>query len=413
MPTLEIHALEALSPSLVNRDDQNMPKTAYHGGVRRARVSSQTWKRRMRLDFASMKLIPAENLSVRTRDLVRLLTDALATRGHDEDEALLLAVNTVWGMGVLNTDPKNKNMLANVLLFISDPEIQVIADKIHDSAHTLLPEAVPVAKVWPPVSDDPDAEPVESPSKAERKAACPKEFQTFGKPLLKRLDAHKAADIAVFGRFLAESRSAGVDGALSMAHAIGVDELHVDIDYYTAVDDLREESGFLDNGYLTAPVLYRYAALDLWQLGDNLAGDADLIETTIKAVLTTFAHSMPTGKHTSTAAYSRPDLLAFVLREDQPFSLASAFLQPVTPTDDRSMMDNAARALASYWDSLGTTYGHGGVIKAWNMYTGDRSALALPLPGSPALSEPQPDALNFEAMVNAAAGRAVLHLAAR
>ena len=37
---LDIHAIQTLPPSNINRDDTGSPKTAFYGGVRRARVSS-------------------------------------------------------------------------------------------------------------------------------------------------------------------------------------------------------------------------------------------------------------------------------------------------------------------------------------------------------------------------------------
>lgn len=45
---LDIHAIQILPPSNVNRDDTGSPKTAHFGGVTRARVSSQAWKKAMR-----------------------------------------------------------------------------------------------------------------------------------------------------------------------------------------------------------------------------------------------------------------------------------------------------------------------------------------------------------------------------
>ena len=48
---VDFHVLQTVPPSCVNRDDTGSPKTAIYGGVTRARVSSQAWKRAMRLKF--------------------------------------------------------------------------------------------------------------------------------------------------------------------------------------------------------------------------------------------------------------------------------------------------------------------------------------------------------------------------
>jgi len=45
---IDFHVILTVPPSCVNRDDTGSPKTAMYGGVRRARVSSQSWKRAMR-----------------------------------------------------------------------------------------------------------------------------------------------------------------------------------------------------------------------------------------------------------------------------------------------------------------------------------------------------------------------------
>ena len=48
---VDLHVLQTVPPSCVNRDDTGSPKTAVYGGVTRARVSSQAWKHAMRLRF--------------------------------------------------------------------------------------------------------------------------------------------------------------------------------------------------------------------------------------------------------------------------------------------------------------------------------------------------------------------------
>ena len=48
---VDIHVLQTVPPSCINRDDTGSPKTAQYGGVTRARVSSQSWKHSMRETF--------------------------------------------------------------------------------------------------------------------------------------------------------------------------------------------------------------------------------------------------------------------------------------------------------------------------------------------------------------------------
>ena len=48
MKHLELHIIQSVPVACLNRDDLNSPKTAIFGGVQRARVSSQSWKRAIR-----------------------------------------------------------------------------------------------------------------------------------------------------------------------------------------------------------------------------------------------------------------------------------------------------------------------------------------------------------------------------
>src|SRR3954447_16989033 len=92
---LDIHILQTVPPSNLNRDDTGSPKTAVYGGVRRARGSSQAWKRATRRTFQDL-LDPAE-LGVRTKrvaDLVAQRMRALEPTLADAD-ALTVAVEIV------------------------------------------------------------------------------------------------------------------------------------------------------------------------------------------------------------------------------------------------------------------------------------------------------------------------------
>ena len=51
---VDLHVIQTVPPSCINRDDTGSPKTAVYGGATRARVSSQAWKREMRKDFSKI-----------------------------------------------------------------------------------------------------------------------------------------------------------------------------------------------------------------------------------------------------------------------------------------------------------------------------------------------------------------------
>ena len=73
---IDIHIIQNLPPSCVNRDDSGSPKSAVYGGVRRLRVSSQSWKRAARLYFND--LLDADDVGVRTKRVVEVLASTIA-----------------------------------------------------------------------------------------------------------------------------------------------------------------------------------------------------------------------------------------------------------------------------------------------------------------------------------------------
>lgn len=48
---IEYHILQSFPVTCLNRDDVGAPKTAMIGGSTRARVSSQSWKRQVRMSL--------------------------------------------------------------------------------------------------------------------------------------------------------------------------------------------------------------------------------------------------------------------------------------------------------------------------------------------------------------------------
>ena len=77
---VDVHVLQTVPPSCVNRDDTGSPKTAVYGGVTRARVSSQAWKRAMRLMFR--ELFSEEQVGLRTKRATELVAAQLKELGQ-------------------------------------------------------------------------------------------------------------------------------------------------------------------------------------------------------------------------------------------------------------------------------------------------------------------------------------------
>ena len=72
---LDIHVLQNVPPSCINRDDTGSPKTAIYGGVSRARVSSQAWKRAVRVYFRQS--VKEEYLAERTKRIIPMVAEEI------------------------------------------------------------------------------------------------------------------------------------------------------------------------------------------------------------------------------------------------------------------------------------------------------------------------------------------------
>jgi len=87
---IEIHALQNVVPSNLNRDDTGAPKDAVFGGTRRARVSSQCLKRAIREFFrrkVEEKDIYPENLGRRSKRLLDEIVIRLVEKKRDLEAA--------------------------------------------------------------------------------------------------------------------------------------------------------------------------------------------------------------------------------------------------------------------------------------------------------------------------------------
>ena len=79
---LDIHILQTVPPSCVNRDDTGTPKTAVYGGTTRARVSSQAWQRAVRA-LSREGLLRSEQIGSRTKKIVALVAGQIADLAPD------------------------------------------------------------------------------------------------------------------------------------------------------------------------------------------------------------------------------------------------------------------------------------------------------------------------------------------
>lgn len=344
---IQFHILTSYPPSNLNRDDLGRPKSAMFGGKNRLRISSQCLKRTWRTS-EQFEVALDGHIGARTRRVGEFALDILLGAGIKEADALKWshAIATRFGK-VSNAKPaKREDIRTQQLVHISPAERREVEE---------------LARVL--------AEEKRAPVDADLK-------------ILRR--DHGAADIAMFGRMLADSPSYNTEAAVQVAHAITVHAVDVEDDYFTAVDDLNRPSASADGdddhhdsgaGHIGelgfgAGVFYLYICVDRDLLERNLQGNRELANKTIAALLEAASKTSPSGKQNSFASRA---LAHFVLAEkgtEQPRSLSSAFLRPA-PIDNP--LEGAIEQLLQTRRNFAQVYGEEPASASFNVLTGDGS----------------------------------------
>ena len=304
---VDFHVLQTVPPSCVNRDDTGSPKTAVYGGAVRARVSSQAWKHAMRVMFTG-EMSDAVETGKRTKkgaDLVAKQITLLAP----ESDAEKLAKKAIESAGIKSDDKGTK-----ALFFMSEAQAKALAELAVDGC-------------------------------------------TDKKQYKEALKAAPSADMALFGRMVADDPSLNYDAAAQVAHSISTHTVQNEFDYFTAVDDCAPEdnagAGHLGTVEYNSATLYRYATVNVLELVRTLG--AEQAAQTVRAFGEAFIRSMPTGKQNSFANRTLPDAVYVTLRQDQPVNLCGAFEKPVRKSEE-GYAEPSKMALKQYAKELYNTF---------------------------------------------------------
>lgn len=325
---LDLHILHTVPPSNLNRDDEGRPKTAIYGGAKRARVSSQAWKRATRVAFAQRQHQP--ELATRTSKVAVLIAAMLHQRtGIAYEDASRIASAAIASIGIKLKQRRNpEGAQTPYLLFVGRGQLERVVDVLAEKAqaHTGM-------------TDDQLADDL-------RKL-----------PIAELLGEGHPVDVALFGRMVADRADLNVDAACQVAHALSTHEIDTEFDYYTAIDDAeagRARAGVIGSVEFTSATLYRYASIAVHQLDRNLA-DHDAVADAVELFIDSFTRSMPEGHKSSFAHRTLPRLVAVVLRPDQPVNLVSAFEEPIEA--EVGIAANSAERLADEMAAVRAVWG--------------------------------------------------------
>ncbi|WP_069384716.1 type I-E CRISPR-associated protein Cas7/Cse4/CasC [Halomonas caseinilytica] len=292
---IQLHLLTAYPPANLNRDDLGRPKTAIMGGAKRLRVSSQSLKRTWRTS-ALFEDAVGQHRGLRTKQVGIKAAERLQQSDVKEKDARAWATEIAKVFG----DVAKGELETSQLVHIGPEEqaaVDALVEKLAEENHA-------------PTKEDLD------------------------------LLRHKptAVDIALFGRMLAASPAFNVEAACQVAHAITVHAAEVEDDYFTAVDDLNsgdEHRGAAHVGEagFGAGLFYSYVCIDRCQLIENLNGDEELADRAIAALVEAAVKTSPKGKQNSFGSRAHASYVLAEKGDQQPRSLAPAFLRPVAGQD--------------------------------------------------------------------------------
>jgi CRISPR system Cascade subunit CasC len=332
MKLIELHILQSFPVSCLNRDDVGAPKQAIFGGTTRARISSQCLKRAVR-ELAKAEQPNGPFAGIRTKLIAAQIQKALEDRHQVPGTRALEMACAV--AGVLNKKEGKP-------LPTDDPELETL---FFASPHQITAFADLAFKEFGATGE----------IKADKKKfvkAC------------RDVGVHDAADIALFGRMVAADSSLTLEGAAMFSHALSTHRADNDIDFFSAVDEMKDKAedagaGMIGTLEFTSAVYYRYVGLNLGLLGDNShlgALSTENRQTVVNAFLRASILAVPGARKNSMNANTLPGyVLGLVKDKGQPLQLVNAFEKPVSCKS--GLMDASIAALKEHHEQLKKTWG--------------------------------------------------------
>ncbi len=377
------HILISHNSSCLNRDDMGMQKTAVFGGTRRVRISSQSLKREMRRPrlpehSPNYWLQNLGEPSIRTRDLKKLNEKFIEEFGDEFEPAFVTeAIDRFVKTAKETANEAEEDSTADE----SDESAEKGDGKKSSKKIAVAPwvsnEIREICRVVKAVKEEglsadelKKIEETFNKQKKKKKGLEDLKEEAIGKKIEKQLKEKaetvrnalaSAVDIALFGRMATSGLMTSVDGAMAVAHAITTHTVDGDIDWFTAVDDLIQDSGETGSGHLdtqefSAGVFYRYASLNLSLLQKNLGVDRARALEIAKHFLHLLATTVPSAKQNSFAAFNPTDF-ALVSLSDMPISLANAFEEPVIRGKSGGFRKPSINAFCDYKNRIYDGYG--------------------------------------------------------
>lgn len=369
---IQLHILASYHPSNLNRDDLGRPKTAMMGGSQRLRISSQSLKRAWRTSDLFEESLHGL-IGIRTRSMGEMIYSAMVSGKRlvdvvtgepsepvrpplSEEDALIWSAGTADAYGALEDVKKwEKGPRYKQMIHFRPSEIQAIDNLMAVISGESKMDESNEAKIDLKELKKHGALIVQKKKIVEKKKNKINQ-QVRGITFFKK---DTAADIAMFGRMMADATEYNVEAAVQVAHAITVHEVAVEDDYFTAVDDLNrgEENvgaGHLGETEFAAGLFYLYLCVNRDLLVENLGSDEARADDILRALTEAAVKVTPTGKQASFASRAYASYLLAERGCQQPRSLSVAYL---TALRNPNLLESAIMSLQETRNKMDAVYG--------------------------------------------------------
>ncbi|HAJ79495.1 MAG TPA: type I-E CRISPR-associated protein Cas7/Cse4/CasC [Fibrobacteres bacterium] len=365
MKHLELHILQSVPVACLNRDDLNSPKTAIFGGVQRARVSSQCWKSAIR-EFVNKNELSKVYNGDRTKLLVQKIVESFDKKDLKGVAALYIAEHIADMLATIDSKKDSKGYYkVSTLFFLSPLEIESITDSVKkiEKIGDMLMEIEKNLSL--PEKDDSQKKIKKEELEKIKKKVDKEISETDISKAIKSVALKDAADIALFGRMVANDHSLTVEAAAMFSHALSTHKVDNELDFFAAIDDLqpKEDAGAGMTGTLefNSATYYRFAAVNLEMLKDNdhlgISMSADERKNVMRAFIKATLMAMPVARKYSMNANTLPGYVLGIVREKgHPIQLVNAFEKPIKPQGGAGIFEESKTKLNSEYNTLKTTW---------------------------------------------------------
>lgn len=320
---LNMHVLISHTASALNRDNNNLQKTMVFGGVKRARVSSQSLKYAMRTSSYYDKKLGKP--SDRTREILELTDKYVKTLSSKySSEIVTKTISLLAGKDLeeLAKEAESGKGTSAAIIPWSLAEVEAICKEVVLAEKEGLNDKQLAKKL-----------------KDKRDEI----LKAFG----------STVDIALSGRMTTSGLIEPVDGSMALAHSFTTHQHESQLDWFTAVDSFtnkdtnKVQAGHIGTQDFATGTFYRYCSLNLGQLRKNIGGDKEHALDIAAHLTYMLSTVVPSGKQNSFAAFNVAEYLLCSF-SDQPISLADAFERPIQKDREGGFMLPSIEALQAY-----------------------------------------------------------------